>query len=58
MLVEAIFLRVLFWSSISLAGLVDFAYKFVMSAEHLSARFVASWQAANPLINFAASDAG
>jgi len=39
----------------TLAGL---AYKFVVSAEHLSARFVASWQAANPLINFAASDAG
>jgi len=47
-----------FLSSIRLAGFVGLAYKFVMFAEHLSARSVASWQAANPLINFAASDAG
>ena len=41
-----------------LAGLAGFAYKFVVSAEHLSARSVALWQAASPLINFAPSEAG
>ena len=45
-------------SFFGLADLAGLAYKFVVSAEHLSARFVALWQAANPLINFVASDAG
>ena len=46
------------YCTVRLMGLAGFAYKFVVSAEHLSARSAALWQAASPLINFAASEAG
>jgi len=45
------------YCTVRLAGLAGFAYNFVVSAEHLSARFATLWQAASPLINFAASEA-